>query len=269
MIPFALRRRMLASASGGISFSYTGNYSIEGNVLRLLTSGTLTIDRATTCDIFLVGGGGAGAARRTWSGTNSDMYFGGGAGGGGYTKTILSAFLKSGEHTVTIGDGGVVSSGNGGATSFDDYSANGGLGGVRAASSGSSTAHVGGDGGSGGGAGGVFVSPNSGSNYTKARGVGGTDGSNGGSSKNSSNTTIAGGTGQGTTTRAFGEEDGELFATGGDGGDGGSTYEPQTKTANTGDGGDGARGYSSKAATAGASGIVLIRFAAGTKIEAA
>lgn len=266
---WALRRMAIASASGEISFSYTGAYSLEGNILRLLTSGTLTLSRKAVCDIFLVGGGGAGASNRSYSWTNGTCYYGGGGGGGGYTSTVLNALLTAGSHIVTVGLGGTVGSGAGGATSLDDFSAAGGLGGGRAEASTTSSIHKGGNGGSGGGAGGSYYNYTSGSDKNRAGGSGGADGKNGGGSTGSGS--ISGGIGQGTTTRAFGEEDGELFSTGGHGGSAHAnhSYNPQTKTDGTGDGGDGARINSSKAATAGASGIILIRFAEGTKIKAA
>ena len=260
----------MVKPSSAISFSYTGQYKIQGNVLRLLSSGVLTLSQDAICDVFLVGGGGGGARQRTYSGPSYFYYYGGGGGGAGYTTTKLGVLLAKGTHSVSIGEGGAASTA-GGKTSLDNYSALGGNPGYRATNDNDSTAQEGGDGGSGGGAGGYS---RSGQN-TKAGGAGGTDGKKGGNSAikvGTASITISGGTGQGTTTRAFGEAGGELFATGGKGGHGNnsnSSTEPKTKTANTGDGGDGGRANASAAPTAGASGIALIRFADGTELKAA
>ena len=105
----------------------------------------------------------------------------------------------------------------------------------------SSNGNYGGNGGSGGGSGSKNGDDD---NIWISSGVGGKDGANGAGGKP--------GTGQGTTTREFGESDGILYATGGDG-----LESPKIKTANTGDGGDGGRAnYSSGN---GASGVVVIR----------
>lgn len=83
----------------------------------------------------------------------------------------------------------------------------------------------GGDGGSGGGGGSYFYHASSWCNSNINGGYHGSDGGNG----NAGNTAglagtdylqyIAGGAGQGTTTRAFKESGGTLYASGGDGGD--------------------------------------------------
>ena len=153
---------------------------------------------------------------------------------------------------------------NGSSTSVAEISASGGYAGAS---------KNGGNGGSGGGAAG----------YVKVGGNGGSDGGNGGDSKYAtvSNTAVTGwtdtfgGTGQGTTTRAFGEPDGTLYAGGGGGmgtygiawgGSGGggrgywaanytgtiTSYSPIEGTANTGGGGGGG--------AAGGSGVAIIRW---------
>ena len=226
--------------SGSPAITFTGgneNIRIENGdsvydwKIYILGSGTLIFtDETPDIDVFLVGGGAAG--NYAWER--------GAGGGSGYTKTVLGLKIKTEtKYNITVGAGGIGSQKAGGmaggATSAFGYTASGG-------SALSSNGNYGGNGGSGGGSGhhngdsdGIWISS----------GVGGKDGANGGGTKP--------GTGQGTTTREFGESDGKLYATGGDGG----LESPTTKTANTGDGGDGGRAnYSSGN---GASGIVVIR----------
>ena len=208
--------------------SYTGNWKI-----RFLTSGELKFTNLGTAasgiDVFLVGGGGAGGG-----GTSNDR---GGGGGGGYTKTHKAISISQNEkYTIIVGAGGTRGSGNyvagnrGGTSTAFGYSAAGGYGGT------SSNAGAGGAGGSGGGGGGynnsVYGAPH-----------GGSDGSNGTSAADK------GGTGQGTTTREFGESSGKLYAGGGaggtsrkpgNGGAGGGGAGEVSGTPNTGGGGGGA-----------------------------
>jgi hypothetical protein len=136
---------------------------------------------------FLVGGGGNGA-----TGTKS-AYAGGGA--GGYTKTTSWISVSPGQSIAcTVGAGG-------GNTSIvingTTYTANAGGKGT----SGTSVATLGGTGGSGGGA---------------PQGNGGSNGGNGEDATNVKD--CLGGSGQGTTTRAFGSSSGTLYAGGGGGG---------------------------------------------------
>ena len=238
-------------SSGGSAFPrflYTGRYAVENGAqgwkLKLLSSGTLTMYQTANVDIFLVGGGGDGstysADMQTSSGTN--LKFGGG-GGGGYTLTQKNLLLTSGQsYTVVVGDNGDASS----ITPDDNtewsgaaYSANGGSHG------GNSAYGAGGNGGSGGGSylNAVATSQTMADYYRRQVISGGTDGANG--TKYGTNTA---GTGQGTTTREFGETDGDLYASGGAGcfPSRGSESIP-----NTGNGGD--TGFE------GASGIVIIR----------
>lgn len=175
-------------------FEYTGTYQLiddgDGNWrIKFTTSGTLTMAKTTTVDLFLVGGGGGGVS---------------GGGGGGYTVTHTSVVLEGGTpYTVTIGGGGTGGAGGmagngsaGGATSIGSYSITGGA---------SANQDDGGNGGSGGGGSG------SESDNWRSGGNGGSDGANGATSSH------PGGTGQGTTTREFGETDGELYSGGGGG----------------------------------------------------
>ena len=231
------------------TYTYTGNSQLidDGNGnwrIKFLTSGTLTLTSlgigTSKIDVFLVGGGAGGAGS-------------GAGGGGGYTKTVkkVSVTLKS-SNAIVIGAGGNADE-NGESSSAFGYSVSGGKTGN----------FDGGDGGSGGGSG-----------FRKqelaSAGSGGSDGSNGG------NGYYNGGTGQGTTTREFGEASGTLYA--GGGGGGGNNYGPASVcypggTGGAGGGGAGGRTEGSAGETntggggggtsgvlyAGGSGIVIIR----------
>ena len=207
---FNLTQPVLDSAP---KFTYTGTYEYiddgGGNWrIKFLTSGVLTWPKDMLVDVFLVGAGGGG---------KSDSVSGGG--GSGYTKTVKSvAIAKNAKYTIEIGVSG--ESINGGNTSAFGVTAEGGK-------KGGSTFGNGGNGGSGGGG---------------FNAAGGIDGANG-----STNSLYRGGTGQGTTTREFGESTGDLYASGGSGVSGGATAGAD----NTGDGGDNGK--------AGGSGIVVIR----------
>lgn len=204
-----------------------GTYQVlddgDGNWrIKFLSSGTFTPLKNMVIDAFLVAAGGGGAYRSGYA-----YYYGG---GGGYTITVLSIVLVANtEYSIVVGAGGTgvtsdyanTKATSGGISSAFGSSINGGFG--------ASTSKAG-DGGSGGG-GSVSSSGQA--------GTGGTDGSNGTGNKNN-------GTGQGTTTREFGESTGTLYASGGDGIKGTINAD-----SNTGDGGD--------AAMAGGSGIVIIR----------
>lgn len=237
-------------------FTYTGDYKIEDGEtenwkVRFLTGGTLVFKSTPPAiDVFCVGGG-AGGQRNEDSGYDPCRP----GGGGGYTKTTKNVAVKKGEsYQIVIGAGGAgldyVKGGsygnNGGATSAFGCTAKGGY----AAYAGLGLL-PGGNGGSGGG------------------GAGGAGGSNGGNGVGSKTTDAYGngiptncrGQGQGTTTKAFGEADGELFAGGGGGswnnepsqpgGAGGGGDAWKAGTANTGGGGG--------CCASGGSGIVIIR----------
>lgn len=226
--------------SGSPAITFTGgneNIRIENGdsvydwKIYILGSGTLTFtDETPDIDVFLVGGGAAG--NYAWSK--------GAGGGSGYTKTVSGLGIKIGtNYNIVVGAGGIGSQKAGGmaggATSAFGYTASGG-------SALSSNGNYGGNGGSGGGSGSKNGDDD---NIWISSGVGGKDGANGAGGKP--------GTGQGTTTREFGESDGILYATGGDGG----VNKPAIKKANTGDGGDG--GWANYSSGNGASGVVVIR----------
>lgn len=242
-------------------FTYTGDFEIvsdddqpitvsQGNwKIRFLTSGTLTVTSINGAengiDVFLVGGGGGGSRA---------------AGGGGYTKTLKAVKVSAGTaYSIVVGAGGIAGVGNskaggtGGTSNAFGASANGGK------ANGTASSYIGANGGSGGGAG-------------SSNGAGGQGGSDGSDGFHRDGTHRDSGTGQGTTTREFGESGGKLYAGGGGGvgtttpanggagggGAGGSTSGGATSGAtNTGGGGGGAA--NSKAGGAGGSGIVIIR----------
>lgn len=237
-------------------FASTGNYTEEQDdayhYIKLLASGTLTSLKDEVVDVFMVSGGGGGAM---------------GGGGGGYTKTFKGISIsKKHPINVIIGaggqgttSGGAIAATDGGYSQFisDMYRADGGKRGLGISSS-TANRH-GGDGGSGGG-GGVTVSYNTG-------GSGGADGSDGKKSGSSN-----GGVGQGATTCAFEEPDGELFAGGGAGWSDISSPPAQGGTGGGGNGGvsggangmpglpnTGGGGGAGYVAGNGGSGIIIVR----------
>lgn len=253
MCPVIIRPSCYATSFTSTDFTYTGNYTWieDGGVnfrLKFLTSGVFTPKKNVKIDVFLVGGGAGGGAAGTG---------GRGGGGGGRTLTHLSIELQANTaYTITVGAGGA-SNANGGTTSAFGYSIAGGTT--------AGNAVPGGPGGSGGGAGAR-------DDYEQNGKAGGSDGSNGVSAVYD-----AGGAGQGTTTREFGEVSGSLYGGGGGGGayksnnrvggaggaggggaGGNSSQNGYNATANTGGGGGGS-GYTTAIGGTGGSGIVIMR----------
>lgn len=207
-------------------------------VMRMITTGitskTFTSSdtvkfsgNVASVDVFCVGGGGGG-------GFGAGSKARGGGGGGGRTATKLSVpFTALSTYQIIVGAGGSASnsgnsSGNaGGTSSCMGVSASGGNGG---GSTGYSQNAPGGSGGSGGGSG----------------GSGGEDGSDGNGTSP--------GSGQGGTTRAFGETNGTLCAGGGGscGSSAGSGYYGQ--------GGNGGGVQNLYNSSNGATGVVMIRW---------
>lgn len=191
--------------------------------IKFLSSGTFTPLKNMVIDAFLVGaGGGSGSAFC-------------GSGGSGYTTTVRSVVLAANTaYPITVGAAGTNgtsgSTDGGGTTAFSASAA----GGKCSANGTSNKVTPGGNGGSGGGGAGNIP-------YGKA--AGGTDGSDG------TDNTSKGGTGQGTTTREFGEADGTLYASGG-----GSNL-----TAMVSNSGNGGRYQPTSGSVEPADGIVVIR----------
>ena len=202
-------------------------------MVELLTSGVLKVAKDTYIDAFLVGGGGSGGVGKFTNEYNVSIIGGGGA-GGGRTRTITKALLTAGvEYLIVIGTGGasvtgdntdirVIPGNKGGETSAFGYTAEGGDGGGNG----------GGGGGSGGGGQGIVSTD---ATNKVAGGTGGSDGADGGAGSS------PGGTGQGTTTREFGETTGKLYA-GGGGGGAGEQHFTYYEAGAGGEGGGGAGG---------------------------
>lgn len=219
---FNLTQPVLNSAP---EFTYTGTHEYiddgGGNWrIKFLTSGVFTPKKDLLVDEFLVGGGAGGRYILLHNETPG--------GGSGYTTTARSVqLIANTPYDIIIGAGGEKGN-NGGKSSALGFEAAGGK-----AGSGASNDARGGNGGSGGGG------------YRS--GKGGVDGANGGGTH--------GGTGQGTTTREFGESTGALYATGGSSSD--TSKKGASGEANTGDGGSG--GKAGIESGTGGSGIVIIR----------
>lgn len=239
---FNLTQPVLDSAP---KFTYTGTYEYiddgGGNWrIKFLTSGVFTPLKNMVIDAFLVGAGGGGGTRLSGTPEASS------GGGGGFTKTVSSVNLtKNTPYEITVGVGGAPGVDGGSTTAFNETA----VGGKKGVSiTGTRKGVAGGAGGSGGGG----ASTGDKSGIGNNAGIGGSDGSNGSSN---------GGTGQGTTTREFGESTGDLYSGGGGGdtkkttaagGDGGGAKGGTSAADNTGGGGGGNGGY-------GGSGIVVIR----------
>lgn len=210
-------------------FTYTGDLvKRDDGVVELRSSGVLTFNEPYVIDLFMVGGGGAGGsdARQTIVGC--------GGGGGGYTRTVRSfAVTVNKAYTVTIGAGAeasrTVDKPASGSTSFGDFSIAGGDS-VQLNRSSSADYTVGARGGSGGGGG----------LYSKS--TGGEGGSDGGSGGLGSGTSGLPASGQGFTTKEFGEQTGKLYAGGGGGGTYISAQSPVYALGGAGGGGAGAWG---------------------------
>lgn len=265
-----------------ITYTYNGEHEFidEGNnnwKIKFLTSGLFQITdfgamTSPNIDIFCVGGGGGG-------GTFVDSYGHGGGGGGGYTATVSNESISMDYYRVVIGAGGAGGNNTNGGNSYFQYqgiSSSGApesTGPIVLASGGKGgTGTTGGDGGSGGGGGTQTRKSNTDSNRNGIGGNGGSDGTYGmgGTLTISGYAWYAGGNGQNTTTREFGETTGDLYAGGGGGGGhngggsggagGGGKSNPYTipgeaGTPNTGGGG----GQGRLGGGAGGSGIVIIR----------
>jgi len=221
-----------------MAYTYSGSHEKiddgSGNWrIKIKSSGTLKFTNLGkwngVIDLFLVGGGGGTYEEGTRGAS--------GGGGGGYTKTKKSITVVEGtNYQIVVGAGGQAGA-DGGSSSGFGQSVSGGQG--------RSNNSNGGNGGSGG--------------ATYFAGSGGSDGGNGGGSG------ATPGTGQGTTTREFGESTGTLYSGGGAcaivnnandaGGAGGGGNAQQNGTANTG----GGAGGSNENSHNGGSGIVVVR----------
>ena len=184
--------------------------------IKFLSSGTFTPLKNMVVDAFLVGGGGASAGNYC------------GYGGAGYTTTVRSVVVAANTaYPIVVGAAGTQTytvQSDGGTSSAFSAVANGGH---HSVSGDKTRKKTGANGGSGGG--GQYAD-------------GGTDGSDGATGD------TAGGKGQGTTTREFGEADGDLYASGGG-------KNLKATVPNSGNGGY----YASQSSVNPADGIVVIR----------
>lgn len=220
-----------------LKFTYTGDYVVrDDGVVELHSSGTLVFIDPAVIDVFMVGGGGSG-----WTQNVSD-FNGYGGGGGGYTRTVKRLNVQANAQIpVTIGAGGIYSTASGSGKGSDGGSS--GFNTLTVSGGGHGNEYNGGAGGSGGGAG---VASNS------DFGAGGSDGSNG----EAGDTGVKrGGSGQGFSTREFGETTGKLYAGGGGGGRYMVAQTPVVSMGGAGGGGSGAwvgsNGTAQQAAAAG------------------
>lgn len=232
-------------------FTYNGDYKTNSDdtywYIHLFSSGTLTfVNDRSSFDIFIVGGGAGGNG-----GTN---IYGGAGGCSGKTSTKNGLSATAGQaFEITVGKGGAGGVAHGFATAGGKTIAFGSTADGGTVDTSGFTSQPGASvGGSGSGTGAY-------KNLSWAAGKGGADGANG----TSPGGQWAAGKGQGTTTRAFGETDGALYASGGDGGafDSLSGASGEDAVQNTGDGGNGGLGGSSAyyAGGDGADGVVIIR----------
>ena len=251
--PFVL----IASATGGTITNISG-YKVH----TFKANGTFTINRGiTSVDFLIVGAGGAGGDPANTGGIN---YKSGGGGGGGAVIDKTTIPISAGSYSVVIGlgSGGMAAGQN---SSFNGYTASGGLPGknLSTPNGGSSgNGYSGGIGynsnnsnGAGGGGGGAG---NVGGNADSVNFIGG-DGGVGTFSDILGTRTYYGGGGGGGTCGGTTRSNGGL----GGGGKGSLTTTPDAGTANTGGGGGGGGVNSSQVAfggKSGGSGIVIIRY---------
>ena len=250
------------ATSGTITTS--GGYTIH----TFTSNGTFTPNSTMNVEYLVIGGGGAGGA---------DAGAGGGA--GGYIEGTL---VVAEPQTVTVGAGGIASSGNGDNSTFGSLvTAIGGGGGGGGGSNGNSGGSGGGSGYIGGKVGGVSTqtSPPGGTGYGNSggnspvqqaycggggggAGAAGTNsnaGGNGGAGRSSSITGVAvtrgGGGGSGTTIGG-----GSGGAGGGGNGGSGAGVVGNPGASNTGGGGGGGSASPGVAGGNGGSGTVIVRY---------
>lgn len=252
-------------------FTYTGTYTVvddgdDGWRIKFLTSGTLKLKRRALIDVFLVGGGGSGNSGYTYpygiEWTPTEFYTGAGGGGGGETVTLKKIMASSSkQYPIIIGEGGasvstnaqVISPGNEGGTTFAfSERALGGYSrsypwaqGLLDDMTQYRNSSFGGWGGSGGGKG-SSCAKYAENNIFGPSWSGVTDGV--------SYDPMFTGLSQGSTTREFGEPNGDLYA-GGGGGGGGIDFSNSGAVIAGAVGGDGGGGRGADAWTPAGSGV--------------
>lgn len=249
-----------------------------GDVITITSSKSIKFSSGVKfLDFFLVGGGGSGAVA-----TRGDLgaY---GAGGGGYTTTVknvensvdgFSITIGSGATSTTLTNAGYQQPGTRGGTTkvlkngIAIATAEGGYGGNYSEYSSGSPLPVfgsGGNGGSGGAMSRVYPS------YSMTS-SGGTDGEDGGYTTHDTSDKNYAGKGQGKTTKAFGENSGIAYSSGGGSAARFSSISKESSGnaksgegdltssgTNYGDGGGGVTTANGIAVSKGSPGVVMIR----------
>lgn len=231
-------------AVGGGPFDATGGgiTTVDGyKIHTFIVSGTFTPDltKEGKIEVLVVGGGGGGAS--------AGAPGGGGGGGGAVVHDIINIPKGTAPITITVGSGGIVGA-NGTASTFGlgPITANGGQAGSGFNGGTSGSGFAGGSGNSQGAGGGGGAQAAQTFKWTDAGGIGG----QGFGSTIEGSLKVYGGGGGGGSFGAAGRAPGVGIYGGGNGGGG-------LASINSGGGGGGSSGGS---ASAGADGIVVIRY---------
>lgn len=206
-----------------VSVEATIQDSLDGATELRLTSSVIASfsSRVAKADVFGVSGGGSGGVAMYFNDKNLVAKASGGA--GGRTKTVLSIGISD-VFKITVGAGGAAVSNTNIYTPVDGKS--GGNTSVVGLRTGTMFSLVGGSGGTAGSqnynnsttAKGASGGSGSGAAGNSSVGASGSDGASGGSVSQNINGTahnLAGGSGQGNTTRVFGEPSGGLCSSAG------------------------------------------------------
>lgn len=91
----------------GLKYSGDAGYTVSDNkyIVKLLSSGTLTVNKTLNVSVYLLAGGGGGAGMRAF------QYIAGGGGGGNNSFDVA---LNAGEYEIVVGKGGTGSARIGG-----------------------------------------------------------------------------------------------------------------------------------------------------------
>lgn len=225
---------MVAKNPDVIDTTTTPGYAIAE--FTTIGTGTYTIPAGvTTVEYLVVGGGGAG-----WSSISGGAYADGGH-AGQYSTATGFAVTAGGTVTVTVGDYGASSGGNGGSSVFSTTTSTGGLGGADRSNSlgvvygGDGSSHIG---------------------YISVNPYGGNGGA--GNSNSITGAVVDYCSGGGSGGYYAGTAGGDSGADGGGSSDGGQTGGAAAN--NRGGGGGGAAGSATLAGGNGGSGVVIIKY---------